>query len=100
MSIRSIATIHHTMTPDTGDIWETIYIQQSIARQILITSATSTTVFDVVLENSHGDEVFRINDVTGELVEELSLYFAKNGTIKILNSTVDELFTYTITVEE
>ena len=100
MSIRSIATIHHTLTPDTGDVWETIFLQQSIVHQILVKSATSTTIFDVVLENSHGDEVFRVNDNTGIMVEELKLPFAENGTVKILNATVDELFTYNITVEE
>lgn len=97
---RPIATKHHALTASLGEAWETIYVRGNVMRQVIVSSATASTVFDISIENSHGDEVFRINDVTGEIVEEVNLYFAESGTIKILNATVDEVFTYTLTVEE
>ena len=97
---RPIATKHNTITALLGTIWETVYVRGNVMRQVIVKADTSSTVFDVSIENSHGDEVFRINDITGEIVEEVNLYFAEAGTIKILNSTVDEDFTYTLTVEE
>jgi len=100
MSQQLIATKRNTITAVSGDIWETIRVAQTILYLIIVQADTSTTVFDVILENSFGDEVFKMEDITGTLTEEVRIPFSRNGTIKIESSTVDEDFIYTLTLKE
>ena len=62
--------------------------------QIIVTAATPSTVFDVSLENSHGDEVFLSTSNTGYCNEAIEIPMATNGTLRIENATADEVFTY------
>lgn len=95
-----IASHNHTLAVVAGEGWKTARLQQTILMVIVVTADSSDTVFDVIIENEYGDEVFDITDCVGSLVEYVNIPFARAGTIKIKNSTNDENFNITLTVKE
>ncbi len=95
-----IAERHGTITASTGYGWTTLGLSQTIVYHIFVEATTSSTVFDVVIENVHGDELIRFEGAVGVLNEEVRVPFSRSGTLKIYNSTVDEDLTYNIALKE
>ena len=95
-----IASFNSTLAVSEGVAWETITLAQNVLMLIAVTATTDSTVFDVVIENEYGDEVFDISDNVGALVEYVNIPFARAGTIKLKNVTADEDFNITLTVKE
>jgi len=95
-----LATKRGTITASSGDGYSTISVSQNIIYRIIVKATTSSTVFDVSLENSYGDTVWRVNDIDGEINEEIKIPFARKGTLKVLNSTRDEDFVYILMCQE
>jgi len=85
-----------TIEVSGGAGWKTVYLAQNMIYQVVVASATASTVFDVSIENAYGDEVFLSQDNIGFCNEAVELPMATAGTVRVLNATVDEVFTYLI----
>jgi len=83
-----------TITPSAGTANVSLTFSAGEAKILVITSATSTTTFDVKLINTFNAEVFRSENCTGTLVENMSIPIRGNATLTIYNASANELFTY------
>jgi len=73
---------------------------RGILKQVLIKSATESTMYDISLTNGQNDVVYRRTDVTGTLNEEIDLPITGVYTIGIVNATRDEVFTILLIIRE
>jgi len=73
---------------------------QGIAREIIISPATSTTTYNLEITNDNSLTVFKSSSITGDFIEEVALPFRGVYTVAITSATVDELFTMAIVLEE
>ena len=78
----------------------TVAALQGIAREIIISPATSTTVYNLTITNDKSLTVFKSSSITGDFIEEVALPFRGVYTVAITSSTKDELFTMAIVLEE
>jgi hypothetical protein len=78
----------------------TVAALQGIAREIIISPATSTTTYNLTITNDNSLDVFISNSITGDFIEEVALPFRGIYTVAISNATKDELFKMAIVVEE
>ena len=77
----------------------TVAALQGIAREIIISPATSTTTYNLDITNDNSLTVFKSSSITGDFIEEVALPFRGVYTVAITNATVDELFTMAIVLE-
>ena len=70
----------------------TVAALQGIAREIIISPATSTTVYDLQITNDNSLDVFISTSLTGDFIEEVALPFRVIYTVAISNATKDEVF--------
>ncbi len=78
----------------------TVAALQGIAREIIISPATSTTQYNLVITNDNSLTVFKSISITGDFIEEVALPFRGIYTVAISSATADEVFTMAIIVEE
>ena len=78
----------------------TVAALQGIAREIIISPATSTTVYNLTITNNNSLDVFISNSITGDLIEEVALPLRGVYTVAISSATADEAFSMAIIVEE
>ena len=78
----------------------TVASLQGITREIIISPATPTTIYDVDITNDTSLTVFKSTSVTGDLIEETALPMQGVYTVAITSSTADELFTMALVLEE
>ena len=78
----------------------TVAALQGIAREIIISPATSTTVYNLTITNDKSLTVFKSSSITGDFIEEVALPFRGVYTVAVTNSTKDELFNMAIVLEE
>jgi hypothetical protein len=78
----------------------TVAALQGIAREIIISPATSTTTYNLTITNDNSLDVFISNSITGDFIEEVALPFRGIYTVAISEATKDELFKMAIVVEE
>ena len=90
-----------TGTASSGAIsTNTVAALQGIAREIIISPATSTTVYNLTITNDNSLTVFKSSSITGDFIEEVALPFRGVYTVAVSSSTRDELFTMAIVLEE
>jgi hypothetical protein len=89
-----------TFTPASGTVSVTLGVRQAELRQIIITSATSSTTFDAYIVNSNDREVYRTDNNTGQLIESFNIPIRENITLTVENASADEVFEYQITAVE
>ena len=88
-------------TASSGSISvNTVAPMEGIVREILISPATSTTQYDVNITNDNSLTVFKSTSVIGDFAEEVALPMRGVYTVAITSSTVDELFTMALVLEE
>ena len=78
----------------------TVAALQGIAREIIISPATSTTQYNLVITNDNSLDVFLSTSMTGDFIEEVALPFRGIYTVAISSATADEVFSMAIIVEE
>ena len=78
----------------------TVAALQGIAREIIISPATSTTVYNLTITNDNSLTVFKSSSITGDFIEEVALPLRGVYTVAVTSATVDELFTMAIVLEE
>ena len=78
----------------------TVAALQGIAREIIISPATSSTVYNLTITNDNSLDVFLSSSITGDFIEEVALPLRGVYTVAISDSTADELFSMAIVVEE
>lgn len=78
----------------------TVAALQGIAREIIISPATSTTTYNLEITNDNSLTVFKSSSITGDFIEEVALPFRGVYTVAVSNSTRDELFNMAIVLEE
>ena len=78
----------------------TVAALQGIAREIIISPATSSTTYDLTITNDNSLNVFLSSSITGDFIEEVALPFRGVYTVAISNATADESFTMAIVLEE
>lgn len=85
---------YNTFTPSSGTVSRTFEFSSIDIRQLIITSATSSTTFDVILTNDNDVEVYKMINATGGIHELFSVPINGNCTLTVENASVDEVFTY------
>ena len=78
----------------------TVAALQGIAREIIISPATSTTQYNIIITNDSSLTIFKSISVIGDLIEETALPLRGVYTLAISSSTADELFTMALILEE
>jgi hypothetical protein len=78
----------------------TVAALMGIAREIIISPATSTTTYDLTITNDNSLDIFISESNTGDLIEETAIPIRGINTVKISNATKDEDFSMAIVVEE
>ena len=73
---------------------------QGLAREIIVSPATSTTQYNLGITNDKSLTVFKSISITGDFLEEVALPFRGIYTVAITSATADELFTIAIIVQE
>ena len=91
----AIVPTRGTITASSGTGNATFNSKHYLCRKIYIKAATNTTTFDATLTDRYGDVVWGRYDNIGELSENLVEPGYGNWTLTILNSSADEIFTYT-----
>ena len=103
-TIGSNIIIHHeniSGTASSGSVSvNTVAALQGLGREIIISPATSTTVYSLAIVNADSLTVFISTSITGDFIEEVAIPFRGIYTVSITGATKDELFTMAIIVEE
>jgi hypothetical protein len=82
-----------TITPILGVGEYQVITNNSILVQLIVKPTTSTTTFDVVIEDEDSNEIYKKIDYQGKLNEtDISLPSGGNWMVKIQNASVDEAF--------
>ena len=90
-----------TGTASSGAISKnTVAALQGIAREIIISPATSTTTYNFSIINDNSLTIFSSDSVVGDFIEETALPLRGVNTVAITSATVDELFTIALVLEE
>ena len=92
-------TLSGTASSGTFNV-STVAHLKGILRQVLASPATSTTQYDIKIVNNASLTIYERTSETGGLAEEVPLTRFVSYTVTISNSTVDELFTIHLVVEE
>jgi hypothetical protein len=71
-----------------------------IVREIIVTPATTSTVYNLAITNSNSQRVFYSASITGIFAEEVALPFRGIYTVTISGGTRDEAFQISIVLEE
>ena len=96
----TVASPRIVVTVTAGEGWTTLSIAQSFLYHLFVKATTSSTVFDVEIENVDEDIIYSRTDNDGELNEQLRLPVARNVTLYIKNSTADEDFVVIPSVQD
>lgn len=89
------------LTPSSGSAsTNTNRFVTGLFRQLLVSPATSTTVYDITITSPEGLIIYQALSCTGDFSPELVLPIRGIYTVAIANATVDELFTINLVVEE
>ena len=78
----------------------TVAALQGIAREIIISPATSTTTYNLTITNDNSLDVFIAESITGDFIEETALPMRGVYTVAIDSATEDELFSMALVLEE
>lgn len=81
-----------TITAVTGEGNYEIATNNAILMQLIVKAETSSTTFDVIIEDKSNNEIFGEEDYTGKCNELLSIPSYGNWILKIDNASVDEDF--------
>ncbi len=75
---------------------------QGIAREIIISPATSSTDYAFTITNDNSLVIFgsASDTITGDFIEEVALPLRGVNTVAIVDATVDELFKIALVLEE
>jgi hypothetical protein len=71
-----------------------------LARQVIVSPATETTLYDFSIIDSNGITVLYFDSFKGTAAQEVTVPLLGILTLKVENSTVDELFNFHIITEE
>ena len=71
-----------------------------LTHNVIVVPETQTTQYDFQIINPDGAIVFETTGITGTLSELTILPMLGNYTLKILNATVDEDFSFTLVARE
>jgi hypothetical protein len=71
-----------------------------LVHNIIVAPETSTTEYDFQIINPDGNVIYERTDEVGTLSELIQLPMLGNYTLKILNATVDEDFSFTLVARE
>jgi hypothetical protein len=88
-----VVTVGGEWTANTASI-------NGILEQLLVKSASDSTMFDFSLTNDQDDVVLKRTDVTRLINEEINIPFHGIYTMVIANATKDEEFTILLSVRE
>lgn len=87
-------------TPSSGTyVVNTAVTVQGMLRQVIVEPATSSTTYDVKIENNKGHIIYQRLSETGALAESVDVPVKGILTFTINNSTVDEAFTAQLAVQ-
>jgi hypothetical protein len=78
----------------------TVAALQGIAREIIISPATSTTTYNLTITNDNSLDVFTSDSIEGDFIEEVALPFRGVYTVAIDSATKDESFSMALILEE
>ncbi len=97
-----IYPIEISLTPSSGTIsTNTLKLESRVIKQIIIEAATSTTTFKFDIKDEKGLTVFNTETAaTGKLLEEVDIPAVGIYTLRIYESSSDELFTGRVMVQE
>ena len=103
-SVFFIMVIHSenmTGTTSSGALsTNTVAALSGIAREIIISPATSTTTYNLVITNDNSLTVFKSSSIEGDFIEEVALPFRGVYTVAVSQATKDEEFNIAIVLEE
>ena len=90
-----------TGTTSSGAISvNTVAALMGIAREIIISPATSTTIYSLTITNDNSLDIFKSTSITGDFIEEVALPIRGVNTVAISSATNDELFTMALVLEQ
>lgn len=78
----------------------TVASLQGIAREILISPATSTTVYNLTITNDKSFDIFKSESIKGDFIEEVELPIRGINTVAITQATRSEEFNIAIVLEQ
>ena len=71
-----------------------------LAREIIVSPATASTIYNINITNENSLDVFNSSSITGNFEEEVALPLRGVYTIDISEATRDELFKIELVLEE
>ena len=87
-------------TPSSGTyVVNTAVTVQGMLRQVIIEPASSSTIYDIKIENNKGHTIYERLSETGPLAESVDIPVKGVLTFTITNATVDEVFTAQLAVQ-
>jgi hypothetical protein len=90
-----------TGTTSSGSLQvNTVAALQGIAREIIISPATSSTTYNLTITNDNSLDIFISTSITGDFIEEVALPLRGVYTVAISSATADEEFNMAIILEE
>ena len=96
----AIQELTGTITPSSGSGSVSLVIAHAVLGEIVITSANSSTTFDVTITNAKGVVVYDDQSNIGTLRETVTIPMRGVATLAIYNSSADEAFTYYVSLIE
>ena len=89
-----------TLTTSSGSATGNTKRLVGILRQVVVSPATSSTVFDVTITNPQSSTVYERLSEAGELSEEVQLPLHGIHTVSLSNATADEEFSIQLILED
>ncbi len=86
-----------SITAVAGTVSREIAINNAILMQIYINPATSSTTYDIKINDENGKTVYHEEDETGLLNDIIEIPTYGNQTVVIENASADEAFSFVIT---
>ena len=78
----------------------TVAALTGIAREIIISPATSTTQYNLTITNDNSLDMFISESITGDFIEEVALPMRGVYTVTVDQATKDEEFNMAIVLEQ
>jgi hypothetical protein len=101
MSAISVYQYHDTLSVSAGTASVNINAAYKEGRQLIVIPTTESNVYDLVLTDRNGIEVYLSEDVTGKWSDVIEyLVTVGNFTLTIRNAVIDEDFEILLTMRE
>jgi len=78
----------------------TVAALTGIAREIIISPATSSTTYNLTITNDNSLDMFISESITGDFIEEVALPMRGVYTVTVDQATKDEEFNMAIVLEQ